>query len=60
MKRWWVFVYDAYYPAGGLGDFKGAFETKEEAMDKLNTELGDHKELVYIQDDGTPEMMDLT
>jgi hypothetical protein len=31
MKRFWVFVYDVYYPSGGLNDFSKDFDTLEEA-----------------------------
>lgn len=30
-KRYLLFYGDAYYPAGGWGDFRGAFDTIEEA-----------------------------
>lgn len=30
-KRYWVFGYDKYYPAGGMEDFRGDFDTYEEA-----------------------------
>lgn len=32
MKRYLVFAYPAYYPSGGWGDFKAAFDTAEEAI----------------------------
>jgi len=31
MKRFLVFGYDIYYPAGGLDDLRGAYDTLEEA-----------------------------
>jgi hypothetical protein len=31
VKRYVVFGYEEYYPAGGWGDFKGSYETLEEA-----------------------------
>ncbi len=31
MKRYIVFAYDRYYPAGGLNDVKGTFDTYAEA-----------------------------
>lgn len=31
MKRFWTFSGDTYYPIGGMQDFKGSFDTKEEA-----------------------------
>jgi hypothetical protein len=32
MKRFLVFAYDSYYPAGGAHDEVGSFDTLEEAM----------------------------
>lgn len=31
MKRYLVFSFDQYYPCGGWNDFKGSFDTYEEA-----------------------------
>lgn len=31
MKRFLLFAFDAFYPAGGWSDFVRAFETREEA-----------------------------
>lgn len=31
MKRYAMFAYDVYYPSGGWGDFKGSYDTIEEA-----------------------------
>lgn len=31
MKRYLLFMYDNYYPYGGWSDFKGDFDTVEEA-----------------------------
>jgi hypothetical protein len=31
MKRYLVFAYDQYYPAGGWGDFQAAFDSLDEA-----------------------------
>ena len=33
MKRFLVFMYSEYYPAGGWNDFKGSFDSKEEILD---------------------------
>lgn len=33
MKRFLLFSGDLYYPLGGIKDFKGSFDTKEEALD---------------------------
>jgi hypothetical protein len=32
MKRFWLFAGDHYYPFGGMTDFKGHFDTVEQAM----------------------------
>ena len=32
MKRYAVFVYEFYYPAGGWDDFRGDYDTLEEAV----------------------------
>lgn len=31
MKRYLVFAYECYYPNGGWNDFKGSYDTLEEA-----------------------------
>lgn len=31
MKTWFLFVYDTYYPDGGMDDFYASFYTREEA-----------------------------
>ena len=31
-----VFAFDQYYPTGGIQDYKGSFETLEEAKEDLN------------------------
>ena len=32
MKRYLLFIYDAMYPAGGINDFFGAFDSTLEAI----------------------------
>ncbi len=32
MKRYWLFGGDSYYPNGGMGDFRGSFDSREEAI----------------------------
>jgi hypothetical protein len=46
MKRFLVFYGDQYYPAGGWGDFKGEFDTFEEAVKFLVGKSFDWKEVV--------------
>lgn len=36
MKRFLLFSGDEYYPVGGWEDFKGSFDTKEEAEEFLS------------------------
>lgn len=55
MKRYWVFAYENYYPGGGTNDLVGTFETKDQALACLLRRDSAMKELVYIQDDGTPK-----
>lgn len=31
-KRYWLFSYDEYYPAGGMCDFEDSFDSMEEAV----------------------------
>ena len=35
MKRFLLFAGDNYYPAGGMEDFKGDFDTVDEALEKM-------------------------
>jgi hypothetical protein len=37
MKRFLVFAYDYYYPAGGMNDFVGSYDTMEEAQAIIGT-----------------------
>lgn len=41
MKRFLVFRGYDYYPAGGWNDFKGAFDSIEEAHDAANLDIRD-------------------
>jgi hypothetical protein len=34
-KRFLVFTYDHYYPGGGMNDFRGSFDTLEEAKEYI-------------------------
>lgn len=42
LKRWWVFAGDTYYPCGGMGDFRGSFDTEKDAELFVKKELGSH------------------
>lgn len=37
MKRYWLFVYDTYYPRGGMIDFAGSYDTIEEPIKLYNS-----------------------
>lgn len=50
MNRWAVFNGYIYYPRGGWQDFKGAFETLEEAEDFVNRYPGDWWQIVDLQE----------
>ena len=32
MKRFWLFMYEMYYPRGGMSDCVGSYDTIEEAI----------------------------
>ncbi len=38
MNRYWLFAGLAYYPMGGMDDFKGSFQGLEEAMQGVRKE----------------------
>ena len=37
MKRYLLFVFDAYYPSGGWSDFRGDFDFEEQAREAMRT-----------------------
>lgn len=46
MKRFLLFVYPIFYPIGGMRDFKGSFDTLEEAMKFYNEQpMGEYEEM---------------
>ena len=49
-----MFAYDTCYPDGGWNDFKGSFDTEEEAIDKVNM-FADGWQNVHIIDTQTNE-----
>lgn len=44
VKRFLVFGFDSYYPAGGWNDFKASFDSYEEAVAWINGDLRDPDE----------------
>ena len=55
LKQYLVFAYDRYYPGGGWSDFKGSFDTEEEAVRYLHATGGQFWEIVDILD---PSILD--
>lgn len=60
MKKYLLFAYDGYYPAGGLRDLAGSFDTLEEAIAiaRDTRALSDHglgTEYVQIFDRDLPD-----
>lgn len=62
IKRFMVFEYLSYYPAGGLGDWMESFDSKEEAIEYAkkttydNTDIFDRIEGIIIDEDSiTPD-----
>lgn len=58
MKRYFVFVFDTYYPLGGMNDFKGNSATLEGAMlifDKYQD--SDYRYVYYLNDSGDFEIV---
>lgn len=47
MKRYALFTFETYYPLGGWNDFKGTFDTVEEAVTAANQR---RRELYQIVD----------
>jgi hypothetical protein len=41
LKRFLVFAGDDYYPSGGWGDFRGSYDTLEEALASCVCDPGD-------------------
>lgn len=59
VKRFLVFVYDEYYPAGGWGDLLGSYDTIAEAVSAgLAEKRREHRDFVDIVDLQTGACMD--
>ena len=56
MKRFFVFAGYTYYPAGGWDDFKGDFDTLEEAQSHLQSENVKETDWQQIVDSSTGEV----
>lgn len=51
IARYFVFAYDTYYPLGGWNDFKGAFDTLEEARKIAQQTMTDNYQIVDVVED---------
>ncbi len=61
MTRWLVFAGESFYPAGGLNDYCGAFDTEEDARRFIAEKIErnpwlDWWQLVEVQEDGLPRL----
>lgn len=61
MKRYWLFAGETYYPSGGMGDFRGCFDSSEEAQahqmwsaDWAHVFDSQDAVIVATRDEGTP------
>jgi hypothetical protein len=52
MKRYHLFCMELYYPAGGLGDYVGSFETAEDAFKEARAMRPDDFQVVTQDADG--------
>jgi hypothetical protein len=48
-KRYYVFAYDTYYPAGGLSDLIDTFDTLEEAKLRAEQDRADWREIFDME-----------
>jgi hypothetical protein len=46
VKRYLLFTYEDYYPGGGWSDFRGSFDTPEDAMEAAVTTDDTYAELI--------------
>jgi hypothetical protein len=37
VEKYWLFAGDNYYPSQGLGDFRGSFDTVDDAMKRFTS-----------------------
>lgn len=58
--RYALFAGGIYYPAGGAGDFRGAFETLEEAQQAAEVQTGPHRwwHIAEVDSDGDMRIVD--
>jgi len=46
MKRFWLFMFDNYYPTGGMNDFVDSFETKADAVQAVASKSRDYYQIL--------------
>ncbi len=56
MKRWLLFTFPDYYPAGGVGDLSGNYDTFEDAVAGANASAFKNKQVL---DTKTGDIFDL-
>lgn len=49
MERYLLFMFHQYYPEGGFHDFRGSFETPEEALDAWDDSNHDYGQIVDLE-----------
>ena len=49
MKKYLRFSFDGYYPLGGMGDFRGSFDSLDEAITACKESRYDYDE-IYDRD----------
>ncbi len=52
MKRVFLFAGETYYPSGGMSDYRGAFDSIEEAKAALDREDWEWGQIAELTDEG--------
>jgi hypothetical protein len=55
MKRFWLFIFEQYYPSGGMLDFYDSYDSFEEAKAKGESRSGEYSYDydIFDRDNGT-------
>lgn len=56
-KLYFLFAFDGYYPAGGMYDLHGTFESVESAVAAFNADSRDYYQIATIGDNGKLEVV---
>lgn len=65
MKRYWLFLYNTYYPSGGMQDFWKDFDSVDECIaehetqDDIDYEIFDSKQMVVVSCDALLDVWDV-